>query len=108
MKSIKRLKSKICGNAGLKEATLLAIVSLASTQANAQVSGGNWGSTIKNVLDTAGTQLKLIGGGIALICLFWSAYQIIWGGKRLQDMTPWFLGAFLFFIAPQLVSLFFG
>lgn len=68
----------------------------------------SWTSKIKTVTDEGVSGLKAIGSGVALICLLWSAYQIIWGGKRLQDMVPWFIGAILAFAADDIVKLFFS
>ena len=67
----------------------------------------NWSDKIKGVADEGVNGLKVIGSAVALGCLLWSAYQIIWGGKRLQDMVGWFIGAIIAFAAEDIVSMFF-
>ena len=66
-----------------------------------------WATETKTHLDTFATGLKYIGGAIATIVLIWCAYEILWGGKRLQDMKNWIIGALIFASSGHIVSLFF-
>lgn len=87
-------------------ALFLAIFSLAifAPEANAQV----WADKTNSTFETVITGLRALGVTIATMCVIWSAYQLIWGGKRLQDMVPFFIGAAVFLAGPELVALFFA
>ncbi len=76
--------------------------------ANETVMAQAWAQRTKSTIDKVIAGLKTLGIGIATLCLLWSAYQIIWGGKRLQDMIPFFIGAGIFLAGPELAQLFFG
>lgn len=85
---------------------LIAIVGMAVFLPDAQAQ--QWAEKTSSSLDTVIEGLKKLGIGIATMCIIWSAYQLIWGGKRLQDMVPFFIGACAFLAGPELVALFFG
>lgn len=83
--------------------TALVLSLLATEPAFAQ-----WADKTNTVLTEVIKGLKTLGIGIATLCILWSAYQLIWGGKRLQDMVPFFIGAAVFLAGPEIVKLFFG
>lgn len=67
-----------------------------------------WATETKSFLDQIITGLKWIGGGIATILLLWIAYEVMWGGKRLQDCKNWIIGAIIFAASGHIVDMFFG
>lgn len=72
--------------------------------ANAQT-GGNWYDSINTASGQFGNGLKNIAAGIAICCLIWCGIQIMYGGKRLQDVAPWAIGGILVGSARWIVPL---
>lgn len=66
-----------------------------------------WAKETVTHLNTFITGLKWVGGAIATIVLLWSGAQIMWGGKQLQDMKYWIIGALIFAASGHIVEVFF-
>lgn len=82
----------------------LVIVAMIVEPAAAQ----EWATKTKKSIDDFVTGLRILGVGIATLVIIWSAYQIIWGGKRLQDLVPFAVGCALFVGGTELVNAIFG
>ncbi|MBR2251381.1 MAG: TrbC/VirB2 family protein [Neisseriaceae bacterium] len=67
----------------------------------------SWATETVGLLDKLITGLKWVGGAIATIVLLWSGAQIMWGGKQLQDMKYWIIGAIIFAASGHIVAVFF-
>lgn len=74
----------------------------------AAMAAPGWATEANTSLNTFITGLKWVGGGIATILLIWIAYEIMWGGKRLQDCKNWIIGAMIFASSGHIVDMFFG
>ena len=89
------------------QATALCLVMSLPMLASA-ASGGtpSWATETVGHLDKFITGLKWVGGAIATIVFLWCAYEIMWGGKRLQDMKGWIIGALMVASVGHIVKLF--
>ena len=67
-----------------------------------------WATKTKKTIDDFIAGLRILGVGIATLVIIWSAYQIIWGGKRLQDLVPFAVGSAIFVGGTELVNAIFG
>ena len=67
-----------------------------------------WATKTKKSIDDFIAGLRILGAAIATLVIIWSAYQIIWGGKRLQDLVPFAVGCALFVGGTELVDAIFG
>lgn len=94
----------------VKEWTQATVLSLAMGLPMLVMAAGgtpSWATETTKHLDTFITGLKWVGGAIATIVFLWCAYEVMWGGKRLQDMKGWIIGALMVASAGHIVKLFF-
>ena len=64
----------------------------------------SWGNKVAEQANNVKTNMRIFAGALCGAVLFWIAFQIMWGGKRLADTQNYWVGIVLIVVVEELIA----